>query len=590
VNVGTLVRAPLGGRTVRGIVVALSRQTPDRPLEALRSVVVEEPLVPPPLDRLYEWLARRYCTPRGAALKRSIPPRVRVAPPPAERPRDGLPPSRLRAYHGGPDLLDAVAAGRSGTWVLQTLWGERRDELIAELASAAATGRGATVVAVPEVRYGSEVLDELGRRWPATARVDSARSDGDRARAWLQLANGHWLAGGGRAAVLAPAPELALIVVDEEHHPTFKEDRAPAFDARRVAMRRAALQGAVCVLVSPSPSLDFEGHPGLGRVAPARARRRDARPLVEVVPIDARRAVGHGLHRRIADTLRRGEKVALLAPESGYARTVWCSACRVSLPCPRCEAGLALLRSPDRTRCSRCGYLGDLPPACPRCGARAWRFLGAGSQRLAMQLARSFPRARVARLDPETLAAEADPRAGADLFVVTWIGTKPALRPEVRLVGVLDADRLIRRPSWRAPELAYQALVSLAEWAGPAAEGGHLLIQSDEPTHHAIQAVVRADHRYFAERELEQRAELGYPPFAELIRITATGPEAQPLADGCIAACRHHGARTLGPITVPSGLELLVKCDDAESVAESLRPLRAKVPAGNRLRVDVDPR
>jgi primosomal protein N' (replication factor Y) len=204
-------------------------------------------------------------------------------------------------------------------------------------------------------------------------------------------------------------------------------------------------------------------------------------------------------------------------------------------------------------------------------------------------VARSWPRAEVARLDPETLEAGAAPR-GADLFVVTWMGTKPALRPSVSLVGVLDADRLIRRSEWRASELAYQALASLAEWAGPAASGGRLVIQASEPGHHAIQAVVRADHRYFVERERAERAELRYPPYSELIKITATGPRSEALAADATAACRARGALTLGPIPVLGGLELLVKCEDAHPVADDLRELRARAPSGSRLRVDVDPR
>ena len=192
-------------------------------------------------------------------------------------------------------------------------------------------------------------------------------------------------------------------------------------------------------------------------------------------------------------------------------------------------------------------------------------------------------------MDPEALE-EGTAIAGADLYLTTWVGTKPALRPSVSLVGVLDADRLIRRPSWKASELAYQAFTSLAEWAGPASSGGRLVIQTSEPGHHAIQAVVRADHRYFVEHELAHRAELRYPPFAELIKITARGAHASRAAADAVAACRAHGALTLGPISVGDGLELLVKCADAEPIAVGLRELRAGVPSGSSLRVDVDPR
>jgi primosomal protein N' (replication factor Y) (superfamily II helicase) len=130
----------------------------------------------------------------------------------------------------------------------------------------------------------------------------------------------------------------------------------------------------------------------------------------------------------------------------------------------------------------------------------------------------------VARVDPDAPARAENP---PDIYVTTWVGTKPELRPAVNFVGVLDADALIRRPDFRAAEDAYHALAALAEWAGAASAGGHLAIQCSEPAHHAVQAVVRADHRFFVRRELELRAELGYPPFSELIEIIAAGPEAK---------------------------------------------------------------
>ena len=172
----------------------------------------------------------------------------------------------------------------------------------------------------------------------------------------------------------------------------------------------------------------------------------------------------------------------------------------------------------------------------------------------------------------------------------------PVLRPDVALVGVLDADALIRRPEWRAAEHAYQALAEMAEWAGPATDGGRLVVQTSEPGHHAVQAVVRGDYRFFLERELPLREELGYPPFSELIHALAVGPSADELIRRVAEACRPD-AGVLGPMAArvdgrrdPNGRELLAKCPDALAVAERLRDILASVPAGNRLTIDVDPR
>ncbi|MGH2734107.1 MAG: hypothetical protein ACRDKZ_00895, partial [Actinomycetota bacterium] len=214
------------------------------------------------------------------------------------------------------------------------------------------------------------------------------------------------------------------------------------------------------------------------------------------------------------------------------------------------------------------------------------------------QLGKAFPRARIQRVDPgvDPLAPEAEP---PDIYVTTWVGTKPSLRPPVSLVGVLDADSLLRRPDWRAAEHAYQALAAMAEWAGPAAAGGRLVVQTAEPGHYAVQAVVRGDFSFFLEREVTQRRELGYPPFSELIRATGFGPRRAGLIERVAGVARRAGARVLGPIELrtPTGeaeledaLEVLVKCDRAEPVCDELRGILAAVPAGNRVRIDVDPR
>ena len=598
---GSLVRVPFGGRNVRAVVVADDATETAETLLDVKALVVDDPLTPPPLDRLIAWVADRYTTPRSICLSRTIPPRVRVEVPPpqplVEAPLTGALVARL---HGGRALLDAIREGKSGTCVLRPVPSTDRGDLIAELVNAAAGTGGAALVAVPEVRYGAPVLDRLSAVWPEAARVESSEDDAERARSWLRLAQGHGLGLGGRSVVFAPAPSLRLIVIDEEHHLSYKEDRSPRYDARRVAVERARLQGAVCVLVSATPSLDLaerQASSGWHDVYPERLDRRMARTLVEVVPRQPDRVLGSDLHDRMARALRGHARVGLLSTRRGFARTLWCASCRRSLRCPACEAGLAFDRNPGTVRCPRCSFSSPAPAECPTCRGTEWRYLGAGTERLREQLAKAFPRAVVARMDPDVLAAaEPDLDAKPDVYVTTWIGTKPVLRPDVSLVGVLDADAWLRRPDWRAAEDGYQALAAMAEWAGPAAAGGRIVLQTQEPGHHAIQAIARGDHDFFAARELEARRELGYPPFSELVKLSARGPHAKELIDEANSVCRAAGARVLGPISVRAPgsdeeeLQTLVKCRDALAVTPGLRGILARAPAGSRLRVDVDPR
>ncbi|HEX2050050.1 MAG TPA: primosomal protein N' [Actinomycetota bacterium] len=600
---GALVRVPFGARRVRAVVETVARRAPERALEAIVSVVLDVAVAPPPVARVARWVATRYCVPAARAFERVVPPRVRVVREPPLPPAPGPPPDVVRAYDGGDALTAALERGDAGLWCVQVRPGEDRGRLVAEIVGLGAARGGAALVAVPEVRHGSLVLDGVAAQHPGFARVDSAQSPSARATALVRLAAGHGVGGGGRAVVLAPSPRLRVVVVDEEHHPSFKEDRAPRYDARRVAIERARADGAACVMCSPTPSCELAGAVAAGRarvVRPARGDARAARPLVETPQPPADGALSSELHARVRDALRAGERVALLAPRRGYARTLWCAACRRSVRCPRCEAALSFDRAAARVRCPRCGHAAAPPPACPSCGAADLRYLGAGSERLAEQLRAAFPRARVAWAGPD--APDAEP--GADVYVTTWAGTKEVVRPPASLVGVLDADALVRRPDFRAAETAYHALAEMAEWAGPRGRGGRLVIQTSEPAHHAVQAVARADPWFFLERELELRRELAYPPFSELVRVVVDGRDAPGWVERAADACRAAGGRVLGPVparggprrlgapspAAPGALEILAKCPDATEAGRRLRDILASVPAGTRVTVDADPR
>ena len=592
---GALVRVGFGNRRVRAVVLSVTDAAPERPLEPILGVVFPAPVAPPPMDEVLGYIAKRYVVPTARAFSMVVPPRVRVR---VEGSGDGRPgpvPSRLLRYRGGRELVAALGAGRGGTWCVRTLPGEDHGALIAEIVVAAG---GRALVAVPEVHYGSSVIESLQKVWPDIARVDSSVPGGDRSRAWARLGRGAGPGVGGRAAVLAPAVDLRAIVIDEEHHPSFKEDRAPRYDARRVALERARLSGAACILLSSTPSLESGAAAEAGRftsVEPDRAAERATRPLIEMVEPQEDRAITHTLHDRIRRTLRGGGRVALLVPGRGYARALWCSECRRSARCPMCEAGLFYDRGLARVRCVRCGYAGQPPDVCEGCGASAFRFVGVGSERLEEQIASAFPRARVVRVDPDVLESgdRLPDLEASDIYVTTWIGTKASLRPEVSLVGVLNADWMIRRPDFRAAERGYQALAEMAEWAGPASGGGRLVLQTAEPRHHALQALARADYRFFLTRELQHRRELSYPPFSELIKIGAGGPDAAGDIDEVGRVCRDAGATVLGPIALRGSDEswqILIKCSDAMAIADALRDLVQHAHLRTRVRVDVDPR
>ncbi|MDQ3878717.1 MAG: primosomal protein N' [Actinomycetota bacterium] len=586
---GMLVQVPFGGRTVRGIVTEVRTGIPERELQAIKKIVLETPVAAPPLDRYLTWLADRYLVPRPQTYERMVPPRVRVSIADRVTPPPRVSGGALASYIGGRELLDAVSVGRPGIWCVRPPWGTDRGALVTELVSAAP---GPALVTVPEVAFGSKVVDALVDARPDAVRIDSMQEPIDRARALITLARGGSLGIGGRATVFAPNPDLSLIVIDDEHDRSYKEERTPRVDARVALMQRARMQSATCVLISAHPRVET-GYGALrgeiGYVHAERSVERAARPHVEFVDKPRDAAISHRLHRAIKETLARGKRVGLLVPASGYARALWCAQCRRSVRCPRCESGMRYDRAGRSVDCPRCGLRKTPPDSCPNCGSTDLRYLGVGSERLEEQISRSFPRARVARVDPATVGA-AGTANEVDIYVTTWIGTKPALRPDVALVGLLDADALLRHPDFRAQEHAYQAFSEMAEWAGPKATGGRLLAQTEDATHHSLQALARGDYDFFLQRELEARRELLYPPFSELIEVRARDAESTGLQRAA-QICAAHGARVLGPapLRAGEGSAIVAKCRDAQEVAVSLRDLASSAD-GRMLSFDVDPR
>lgn len=596
IELGSLVRVRFGNRRVRGIVVGLDEGSTEG-LESAISKVVEPSLADPSALDLLEFVARRYVAPRGRVYDRVVPPRVRVRPQASDVMPTDADPSVLNDFQGARELIARIEDGGAGTSLLRPTPPHPRGPLIEVLVSAALRGERSALVLVPEVRYGSHVIEAMQHAFPGLARVDSSVPEPARTAAWLAAASGARLCVGGRGAVLAPMKDLGLIVVDDAHARTYKEDRSPRFDAVTVARERARLTGAACVLITSTPPLELSGGAagrGITVVKPLRASERAARPVVQLAePPEV--GLSHELHVAVRETLRAGGKVGLLAPLPGFARALWCSDCRRSVRCGRCEAGLVYERGPRSTRCPRCSDRRPAPDVCPTCASPDLKMLGAGSERLADQVAKSFPRARLQRMDPQVLSEGGggqDP--DADIYLTTWIGVKGSLRPVVSTVGVLDADTWIRRPDFRAAEQAYMALSEMAAWAGPSSEGGRLMIQTTEPGHHSVQAVVRGDPGFFLERELEHRKELAYPPFSELVKVTAEGPDDEGLLTEIRGAAGAAGAKVLGPVPVRIGervgRQLLLKCPDASRVAEQLRVILPTVPKRTRLTVDVDPR
>ncbi|MFI5302559.1 MAG: primosomal protein N', partial [Polyangiales bacterium] len=360
---------------------------------------------------------------------------------------------------------------------------------------------------------------------------------------WWRLRLGETdVAIGARSALFAPVRALGLIVVDEEHDSSFKQEEGVRYHARDMAIWRGHRVGAVCVLGSATPSLESEQLVRRGLATKVRlADRARAQPMPRVELVDLRRIgssntgdkrISMPLYRAIEAALLAREQVILFLNRRGFAPSVRCAACGRVAACADCSVALTFhKRGGDIVRCHYCDFQAPLASRCAACGADALVLEGVGTEKLEETLAAAFPEARVARLDRdvasgrnvEKLLAKMRSRE-IDILVGTQMVTKGHDLPDVTLVGVINADAALSIPDFRASERAFQLLVQVAGRAGRGDREGKVLVQTWDPLHPAIALAARHDVDAFIERELGDRSELGYPPFtrAALVRVDAT--------------------------------------------------------------------
>jgi primosomal protein N' (replication factor Y) len=450
--------------------------------------------------------------------------------------------------------LEDRAAGPTGaagatpprTFLLHGVTGSGKTEVyLRVIAAARQRGKGA-ILLVPEIALTPQLVARFRARFgDDVAVIHSALTARERHAMWRRLRKGEVdVAIGARSALFAPVRDLALVIVDEEHDSSFKQEDGVRYHARDMAIWRAHRAGGVCVLGSATPSLESEHLVRTGRATklrlPDRAR---AQPLPRVEIVDLRR-VGAGptgdrrislpLFRAIEETLRAREQVIVFLNRRGFSPSVRCQACGQMASCESCSVALTFHKRSTTVRCHYCDFAAPLPGRCSSCGAEALVLEGLGTEKLEETLGFAFPEARVARLDRdvatgkqvEAILARVRARE-VDILVGTQMVTKGHDLPNVTLVGVVNADAALSIPDYRASERAFQLLVQVAGRAGRGDVPGRVIVQTWDPEHPAIALAVQHDVDAFLARELGDRRELAYPPFtrAALVRVDANEEE-----------------------------------------------------------------
>jgi primosomal protein N' (replication factor Y) len=523
-------------------------------------------------------------------------------------------------------ILEGVYSREPRTILVHGVTGSGKTEVyIQAIQEVLRMGRQA-IVLVPEISLTPQTCDRFRARFDQVAVLHSHLSDVERHWHWQRIAAGEvQVVVGARSAIFAPTPRLGLIVLDEEHEGTFKQETAPRYHARDVALARARLEEVTLVLGSATPSLEswLRAQRGEFRLV-SLPNRIGNRPLPDVATLnlraefkarDSRGSISRSLHRAMEAALRDGGQVILLLNRRGYSTHIQCPACGLTVQCPHCDIALTHHRTAELAICHYCDYTQPVPRECPDCHFQGIRYRGLGTQRLEAEVRARFPNYACLRMDTDAMQGPHSHEQALAAFrtgeVQILLGTQMIAKgldfPRVTLVGVVNADTALHLPDFRAAERTFQLVTQVAGRSGRGDRGGRVLVQTLSPDHPAIQAAVRHDFDRFAAYELPIREKLGYPPFTSMVRLVVRGPVAEPagefaqhVADRLGEELRAGGvaARILGPAPAPiarlRGLHrfhLQAQAQDgpglrgaAARATADLRP-----PENNQWIVDVDP-
>jgi primosomal protein N' (replication factor Y) len=485
------------------------------------------------------------------------------------------------------------------------------------------SARGA-IVLVPEIALTPQLSARFrARLGDAIAILHSGLSDRERLWMWKKLRSGEFkVAVGARSALFAPVRELALICVDEEHDGSFKQEDGVRYNARDMALLRAHRTRALAVLGSATPSLKSEAAVQAGKMQrlklPARANVRAVLPKVEVIDLkrfgpgpSGDRFLSLPLYRALERCLEDKEQAIIFLNRRGFAPSLVCEGCGQFAQCPHCSVALTVHRaSGERLVCHYCDYSAKRGETCPRCGSDRLTEEGIGTERVEERLKAEFPKARVARLDRDVAAGAKSERVLSrmrkgeiDILVGTQMVTKGHDLPTVTVVGVLNADGALSLPDFQAAERCFHLLVQVAGRAGRGEKPGTVVIQTRQPEHPAVALAAGHDVATFTKREMQERRELGYPPFARLalVKLDATDlsltqREAERIANIARGAATG-SVEILGPAAAPLArlrnrfrFRFMVRAKERRALrAVLLAVARAPVKRGVRLAIDVDP-
>ena len=634
-EIGLRVRVPFGngGRGERiGVIVGVSDQSdwPEAQLKTASEILRDTEPLPADFFALCEFASQYYQAPLGEVILQALPAGLKRLDPPerrAGRRAKVVPTTALPALTDEQArAIEAVAVDRGfAANLLFGVTGSGKTEVYLRLVEQALAAGQQALLLVPEINLTPQLEERVRGRFPERTVVSlhSDLNEAARERNWRSAFAGEAdIVLGTRLSIFTPMPRLGLIIIDEEHDPSFKQQDGMRYSARDLAVVRARQAAIPIVLGSATPSLETWANAKNGRYGLSILKLR-ANPLARLPAVhvlDTRRMVlkegiSEPLLAAIRERLQRGEQSLVFLNRRGYAPVLACTACGWVSRCRRCAANMVLHLADKRLRCHHCGFEHGIPRACPTCGNQDIHPFGRGTQRLEEWLIKEFPEARILRVDRDAVKSRTQWEAilarihggEADILVGTQMLAKGHDFPKLTLVGVLGADAALYAADWRSPERLFAQLMQVAGRAGRAELAGEVLIQTQFPDHPLFAALVAQDFPGFAESQLQEREQAGFPPYSFQAVLRA---EAAAMADAIAfleqaanlpVVCEHTQVMLYDP--VPMRMARLESRERGQLLAESIsRPaLQAFLPrwreaieglkAGSKIRwhIEVDP-
>ena len=519
--------------------------------------------------------------------------------------------------------------------LLKGVTGSGKTEVYLQAISEVITLGMKAIVLVPEISLTPQTIERFKSRFDRVAVLHSSLTERQRGDQWWDIKSGNAdVVVGARSAIFAPLEDVGLIVIDEEHENTFKQDTSPRYNARDVSVVRAAYENAVVVLGSATPSLESFYNTGIGKYECVALKNRVGhKPLPRVEVIDMRREIFGGkgqkpisdyLELSMKKCLSKKEQVLLLLNRRGFSPFISCRRCGFVLKCKRCDISLTYHKRKNAVICHYCFSEEPVPGKCPDCCSPGIRFTGFGTERMEELIRARFPKHNLLRMDSDTMRgrdshekALSNFRCGdIDILLGTQMIAKGLDFPNVTLVGVLSADTIINLPDFRASEKTFQLLCQVAGRTGRGAKGGKVIVQTFNPDHYSITHAATHDYDGFAKKELEYRKQLYYPPYGRLARVVLRGKKDQDVKEKAsdiaeklmnaiklsngplLAGLRKDKVGVLGPAPAPIvrvkdnyRWHLIVKADSFKNLHTILKSIENENRNSKKVQmmIDVDP-